>query len=215
MAVTGLATAQQMAQEWVRSETDLNEVAKTLGYLTAQKDGREFFAFLTIVVNEGRVVIRSGKTLDYYREIRRVCEKYLKPYQDKPAEMAQILGWAVRLMRYYKVEPALAAPKAPPLKPKLEEARLPTPITGPKPTRIQEVRRGMVLQGRVVRIQPYGAFVDIGVGRDGLVHISELADRRVGRVEEVVSVGAKVTVRVKEVDVGRNRIGLSMKGMEQ
>jgi uncharacterized protein len=57
--------------------------------------------------------------------------------------------------------------------------------------------------------------VDIGVGRDGLVHISELADRRVGSVEEVVSVGDQVTVRVKEVDVGRNRIGLSMKGMEQ
>jgi uncharacterized protein len=72
----------------------------------------------------------------------------------------------------------------------------------------------MVLTGTVRRLQPYGAFVDIGVGRDGLVHISELAEQRVGSVEEVVSVGDQVTVRVKEVDVQRGRIGLSMKGVK-
>jgi len=197
-----------MAQEWVRSNTDLNEVAKALSYLTAQKDGKKFFAFLTTVINEGRVVIRSGKTLDYYREIRRVCEKYLKPYQDRPDEMAQILGWAVRLMRYYAIEPTLAPP------PKVEaRPAAPPQVELAHPKRIQDVQVGMLLKGRVVRIQPYGAFVDIGVGRDGLVHISELADRRVGSVEEVVSVGQEVTVRVKEVDVGKGRIGLSMKGI--
>ncbi len=55
--------------------------------------------------------------------------------------------------------------------------------------------------------------MNFGVGRDGLVHISELADWRVGSVEEVVSVGDEVTVRVINVDLGRNRIGLSMKGI--
>lgn len=60
-----------------------------------------------------------------------------------------------------------------------------------------------------------GAFVDIGVGREGLVHISELSEDYVRSVDDVVSVGDEVTVRVKEVDVGERRIGLSMKGVEQ
>jgi len=208
MRANDLSVSQQIAQELVKSRTDVNELAKAFTYLRTHPDGRQFFAFLGTLVSEGGYLVRSGRTLDYYREIRRVCEKYLKPYQDKPDEMAQILGWAVRLMRYYAIEPTLAPP------PKVEaRPAAPPQVELAHPKRIQEVRVGMLLKGRVVRIQPYGAFVDIGVGRDGLVHISELADRRVGSVEEVVSVGQEVTVRVKEVDVGKGRIGLSMKGI--
>ena len=91
----------------------------------------------------------------------------------------------------------------------------PTPIPpSTRPRRIHELQVGMVLTGTVRRIMPFGAFVDIGVGRDGLVHVSELSDGFVGSVEEVVNVGDEVTVRVINVDVRRNRIGLSMKGME-
>jgi len=203
--------AQQIARELVRSHTDVNELAKAFTYLRTHRDGRQFFAFLGTLVSEGGYLVRSGRTLDYYREIRRVCDKYLRPYQDRPDEMAQILGWAVRLMRYYAIEPTLAPP------PKIEAkpAAAPPQVELAHPKRIQDVRVGTFLRGRVVRIQPYGAFVDIGVGRDGLVHISELAERRVGSVEEVVSVGDEVTVRVKEVDIGRGRIGLSMKGVKQ
>jgi uncharacterized protein len=61
----------------------------------------------------------------------------------------------------------------------------------------------------------FGAFVDIGVKHDGLVHVSELADRFVRNPLEVVSVGDVVDVRVLSVDLKRNRIALSMKGLSK
>ena len=73
----------------------------------------------------------------------------------------------------------------------------------------------MIIRGQVKRVVGFGAFVDIGVGRDGLVHISELTEGFVRRVEDVVSVGDTVRVRVKDVDLKRKRIGLSMKGIKQ
>ncbi len=70
----------------------------------------------------------------------------------------------------------------------------------------------MRLPGVVTNITAFGAFVDIGVHQDGLVHISQLADRFVKNPADVVKVGQRVTVTVLEVDVKRNRISLSMKG---
>ena len=72
-------------------------------------------------------------------------------------------------------------------------------------------RSGLNLQGVVTNVAAFGAFVDIGVHQDGLVHISELADRRVKEASEVVKVGDVVSVRVIEVDVKRKRIALSMR----
>lgn len=76
--------------------------------------------------------------------------------------------------------------------------------------RLQELEKGQILEGTISGIAPFGAFVDIGVGRDGLVHISELSDNRVGKVEDVVKVGDKVPVRVLEMDPNSKRISLSM-----
>jgi uncharacterized protein len=69
----------------------------------------------------------------------------------------------------------------------------------------------MKLQGVVTNVANFGAFVDIGVHQDGLVHISELADRFVKDPREVVKAGQVVSVTVLEVDVARKRIALSMK----
>nr|MCU0401596.1 helix-hairpin-helix domain-containing protein [Algoriphagus sp.] len=74
-----------------------------------------------------------------------------------------------------------------------------------------DLRVGMKLPGIVTNITAFGAFVDIGVHQDGLVHLSHLADRFVKDPNEVVSVAQKVQVTVMEVDVARKRIGLSMK----
>jgi len=76
--------------------------------------------------------------------------------------------------------------------------------------RMQQLDKGQIVEGTISGIAPFGAFVDIGVGRDGLVHISELASDRVNRVEDVVNVGDKVTVRVLDVDSQSKRISLSM-----
>jgi uncharacterized protein len=76
---------------------------------------------------------------------------------------------------------------------------------------IQDLKVGMKLPGIVTNVTNFGAFVDIGVHQDGLVHISQLADRYVSNPAEVVSVQQKVEVTVTEVDVSRRRIALSMK----
>ncbi|MBA1149538.1 RNA-binding transcriptional accessory protein [Ectothiorhodospiraceae bacterium WFHF3C12] len=76
---------------------------------------------------------------------------------------------------------------------------------------LEDLAAGMKLEGTVTNVTQFGAFVDIGVHQDGLVHISELADRFVKDPAEVVKPGDVVQVRVLDVDLKRKRIGLSMK----
>ena len=76
---------------------------------------------------------------------------------------------------------------------------------------IADLKPGMQLEGVVTNVAAFGAFVDIGVHQDGLVHISELSDRFVKDPREVVKAGDVVKVRVKDVDVERKRISLTMK----
>ncbi len=76
---------------------------------------------------------------------------------------------------------------------------------------ITDLKPGMVLEGTVTNVAAFGAFVDIGVHQDGLVHVSQLADRFVKDPHEVVKTGQVVKVTVVEVDVPRKRIGLSMR----
>ncbi len=78
-------------------------------------------------------------------------------------------------------------------------------------TELRHLKPGMILEGVVTNVAAFGAFVDVGVHQDGLVHISQLADRFVRDPNQVVQVGSKVRVTVMEVDLERNRIGLSMK----
>jgi len=81
------------------------------------------------------------------------------------------------------------------------------------PSRLKDLQPGMVVTGKVVKIANFGAFVDIGVGQDVLIHISELSDDYVRRVEDVVKVGDEVEVTVLGVDPRRRRISLSMKAV--
>ncbi len=83
-------------------------------------------------------------------------------------------------------------------------------VTEPK-----HLASGMVLEGVVTNIVAFGAFVDIGVHQDGLVHVSQLSDRFVKDPNDVVQVGQKVTVTVQSVDLARNRIALTMKTGEK
>ncbi len=92
---------------------------------------------------------------------------------------------------------------------------LPAPILRHDVMKIEDLQPGMVLQGTVRNVVDFGAFVDIGVKQDGLVHISEMADRFVKDPLTVVAVGQVVQVRVLKVDVQRGRVQLSMRGVSQ
>lgn len=78
---------------------------------------------------------------------------------------------------------------------------------------MEDLRIGMKLPGIVTNVTNFGAFVDIGVHQDGLVHISQLSDTFVSDPKQVVKVQQKVTVTVTEIDISRKRIALSMKGL--
>jgi uncharacterized protein len=90
-----------------------------------------------------------------------------------------------------------------------------TPEWRPDVTSVKDLQPGMVLEGRVSNVTNFGAFVDIGVHRDGLVHVSELTHRWVADPREAVQVGEIVKVKVLEVDYQRERIGLSIKALQQ
>lgn len=90
---------------------------------------------------------------------------------------------------------------------------LPKPVLQTDVLDMEDLKQGMVLTGTVRNVADFGAFVDIGVHQDGLVHISELADRFVKRPMDVVSVGDIVKVKVLAVDPVKKRISLSMKGL--
>jgi uncharacterized protein len=88
---------------------------------------------------------------------------------------------------------------------------LPPPVFRTDVLSIEDLSPGMTLHGTVRNVVDFGAFVDIGIKNDGLVHISELADRYVRHPMEVVSIGDQVTVKVLSIDRDRGKVSLSMK----
>jgi small subunit ribosomal protein S1 len=78
---------------------------------------------------------------------------------------------------------------------------------------IRTLKPDMALSGTVVRLESFGAFVDVGAGRDGMIHVTEMGRGYVGSPSEIVSVGDQVQVRVLDVDARRGRISLSMKDL--
>lgn len=97
------------------------------------------------------------------------------------------------------------------LPPEMPDQRALEEATFQRPRTLKDLQPGMVLEGRVTSVAVYGAFVDIGVGREGLVHLSQLSDRPVTSPTEVVQIGDMVTVRVLEVDPRSKRISLTMR----
>ena len=90
---------------------------------------------------------------------------------------------------------------------------LPPPLLRTDVLDMKDLKPGMVLKGTVRNVIDFGAFVDIGVHQDGLVHVSQISDRRVRHPADVLSVGDIVTVSVLSVDTAKKRISLTMKGI--
>ena len=91
---------------------------------------------------------------------------------------------------------------------------MPKPILRSDVLEMKDLKEGMILKGTVRNVIDFGAFVDIGVHQDGLVHISQLSDKFIKHPLEAVKVGDIVEVRVLSVDVAKKRIALSMKGIK-
>jgi len=91
--------------------------------------------------------------------------------------------------------------------------RISLTLLEPPEVDINALKPDSVLKGTVVRLESFGAFVDVGAGRDGMIHVTEMGRGYVGSPAEIVSVGDEVQVRVLEVDARRGRISLSMKDL--
>ena len=79
---------------------------------------------------------------------------------------------------------------------------------------VREIEVGGIYYGTVTKIMAFGAFVDVGCGKEGLVHISKISKERVAKVEDVLKVGDKVTVKVYEID-DQGRVNLTMKDLAE
>ena len=90
---------------------------------------------------------------------------------------------------------------------------MPKPILRSDILEMKDLKPGMVLKGTVRNVIDFGAFVDIGVHQDGLVHISQLTDKYIKHPLEAVSVGDIVEVKIISVDLAKKRIALTMKGI--
>lgn len=93
-------------------------------------------------------------------------------------------------------------------------SEMPQPILRGDILEMKDLKEGMILKGTVRNVIDFGAFVDIGVHQDGLVHISQMSDKFIKHTLDVVSVGDIVTVKVMGVDLAKKRIQLTMKGIE-
>jgi len=92
---------------------------------------------------------------------------------------------------------------------------MPKPVFRSDVLKMEDLKLDMIMQGTVRNVVDFGAFVDIGVKQDGLVHISELGDKFIKNPMDVVSVGDEVTVRIIKLDIERGKISMSMKGLKK
>ena len=90
---------------------------------------------------------------------------------------------------------------------------MPKPILRNDVLKLEDLKEGMVLNGTVRNVIDFGAFIDIGVKHDGLVHISELSDKYVKNPRDIVSVGDIVKVKVLSIDLEKQKVALTMKGI--
>ncbi|MBQ0091735.1 MAG: helix-hairpin-helix domain-containing protein, partial [Clostridiales bacterium] len=90
----------------------------------------------------------------------------------------------------------------------------PAPILRTDVLEMKDLQPDMILKGTVRNVVDFGAFIDIGVHEDGLLHVSEMADRFIRRPSELLSVGDVIEVKIKSVDIARKRISLTRKGMK-
>jgi ribosomal protein S1 len=97
----------------------------------------------------------------------------------------------------------------------VDQGRIDLTMIQPPAHTWNEVQVGQVLNGKVTRVEKFGAFVNVGAERDGMVHVSELASGYVGSPQEVVKVGQDVQVKVIRVNAKKKQIDLSMKALEE
>lgn len=185
-------TAALLAADLAGARVDPNEAQKALAYLRVQRETRALLDYLRAIVRNGQVVIRSRQTLDYYRALLEACERHLRGLSAE--EAAQTLGWAIRLLRYYRAVPN--APRAVGFAPAgaqvPETEELPTPKAPPAARPLTPPKQGNDRPGTVSGRAGGRWLVEL---EGGFVVQASLS----GQVRQVRQ-GDRVSVRITRVD---------------
>jgi hypothetical protein len=190
--------ANLLAADLAGARVDPNEAQKALAYLRGKKDGTLFFEYLRAINQKGDAVIRSRQTLGYYRDLLAACERHLRGMQAD--EMAQTLGWAIRLLRYYRAVPDAAvlmqqnqtpAPRAEAAKVAEPQPTLPEKPAAPQIPTVGEVFGGEILaidpQGIRIRVKYLSEDIAIGVIRTEMLGGKQYQVRNIARVEVIAT----------------------------
>lgn len=181
--------AHNIAIKLANDRTDVNEIKKVIAYLrtygNSEEDGSKFFRYLKIMVENGDKIGHSKQTKGFYISIEKACNHYLQSYQSDTSAMLQILGWASRLMRYYK--------KAGPI----GEIAAPTVSTVelPRQTKIAEVAQSQafkidqILDAKVTKISGNKVTYEIL----GTIKLTEKEPKKASLLKEGQIVQIKIT----------------------
>ncbi len=209
-----IQTAELLAADLAGAGVDPNEAQKALAYLRANRDPQRFFAYLRAVNQDGRAVVRSGQTLEYYKNLLAASERHLRGLDAN--ELVYTLGWAIRLLRYYKAVPQAARPTVTPMQGQRDAALTTLPKQAPvKPApsgpTMPEV--GMVFTAKISEMDASTAVIKVPgftaeqalallssdvanlrkyrVGNAARVEVVEAKTQRSGRVLLIVKPGPK------------------------
>jgi hypothetical protein len=189
-----------LAADLAGARVDINEASKALAYLRRVENGDDFFAYLRAVVRDGRAVIRSNQTLEYYRNLQAACERHLRGL---PADaMAWELGWAIRLLRYYRAFPNAEIAHAPLRPSSTTEARTaapsqPGPAETPQSATPHLLVVGADFLGKVLEADESAVLVEVpGFAEDkaiGVIKADDLGGKRFakGNMARVKVVGVR------------------------
>lgn len=187
LTATQWQVADAIARQLVLDDADANELRKTIAYLRAYSDredaGKKFFNYLNTLARNGNRIGHSKKTQGYLESIAQTCQQYLETYKSDVPVMLQILGWAARLMQYYKE----AGP--------IGEVLQPASIQSERETQIQTVSAGQrfhlgqKLEALVVGIKGNKVTYEIL----GVIRLTEKEPKKATSLTE----GESTTVEVK------------------
>jgi len=158
-------------------------------------------ALAEVVLNEIKARYRMGRHGAVFPKTRRLVERDFEPRMP--------LGWL--RVTFEPLGEEVTPDVTTQAEPRVARRGAKERAVVAEPRSLEEVKEGQIVEGTVDGIAKFGAFVDIGLPFNGLIHISELSEEWVDRVENIVQVGQVVRVKVIEVDVERKRIGLSLK----
>ncbi|MBO7151132.1 MAG: helix-hairpin-helix domain-containing protein [Clostridia bacterium] len=167
------------------------------------------------------ILDNTGVHPESYEIAKKLLAKFKYTEQDVQSGSLQLLPMSVQKYGKSKLceelgcgEPTLDDIVAELMKPGRDNRdAAPAPCLRTDVLKIEDLSEGMLLKGTVRNVVDFGAFVDIGVHHDGLLHICEVCDKYIKHPSEVLSVGDVIDVRVKSVDIKKQRIGLTRKGM--